>query len=63
MQLTFDTELMPVAKLAMVWCVARHSHVSVWFVLVLTVCVTCGSVHKIVCIYLVRHYNGSESMY
>ena len=40
-----------------------HSHVSVWFVLVLTVCVTCGSVHKIVCIYLVRHYNGSESMY
>ena len=37
---------------------------SVWFVLVFTVCVTCGSVNKIVCIsYLVRHCNVSESMY
>ena len=38
---------------------------SVWFVLVFTVCVTCGSVNKIACIFfnLVRHYNGSESMY
>ena len=31
--------------------------------LLFTVYVTCGSVNKIVCIYLVRHCNGSESMY
>ena len=41
---------------------------SVWFVFVFTVCVTCDSVNKIlfyytILFYLVRHYNGSESMY
>ena len=37
---------------------------SVWFVLVFTVYVTCGSVNKTVCISLFgSSYNGSESMY
>ena len=37
---------------------------SVWFVFVFTVCVTCGSVNKTMYFFiLVRHYNESESMY
>ena len=38
---------------------------SVCFVLEFTVCVTCGNVNKklYAFLYLVRHYNGSESMY
>ena len=44
----------------------RLSIVMCQFGLFLCLCVTCGSVNKIVCISLFgssNHYNGSESMY